>query len=148
MATTASYEVYAVRGVEAIGIDPLDVETVLNSHMHYDHAGNHDLFPNATYHIQDKEMAYCTGRCMCHRVLRSSFEPDAIHLYANIEQERPYPVIYNLADMLEGYATLRRLASSSAHIVPGHDPLVLTRYPSARPGLKGIAVRLDADPRG
>jgi glyoxylase-like metal-dependent hydrolase (beta-lactamase superfamily II) len=191
-------------GLKAIGVDPLAVEDVLISHMHYDHAGNHDLFPNATYHIQDKEMAYCTGRCMRHRALRSSFEPDdvaamvrrlyagrlrfhdgaaeiapglsvhhigghtaglqsvrvmtrrgfvvlaadAVHLYANIEQERPYPVIYNLADMLEGYGALRRLASSPAHIVPGHDPLVLARYPAAKPGLEGIAVRLDADPRG
>jgi len=24
--------------------------------MHYDHAGNHDLFLSATYHVQDREM--------------------------------------------------------------------------------------------
>ncbi len=190
-------------GLKAIGVDPAKVEDVFISHMHYDHAGNHDLFPNARYHIQDREMAYCTGRCMCHRALRSSFEPedvaamvrrlfagrlqfhdgaediapglsvhrigghtmglqclrvltrrgwvvlaaDAAHLYANMEQGRPYPVVYNVADMLEGHRTLRQLATSPAHIIPGHDPLVMERYPAAGPGLAGIAVRLDADPR-
>ena len=46
--------------------------------MHYDHAGNNDLFPNATFHLQDREMAFCTGRCMCHRDLRRSFEADDV----------------------------------------------------------------------
>jgi hypothetical protein len=32
--------------------------------------------------------------------------------------------------------------------VPGHDPLVFERYPAAKPGLEGIAVRLDAAPKG
>jgi hypothetical protein len=41
--------------------------------MHWDHAGNYDLFPNARYHIQDTEMAYATGRCMCHQMLRIPF---------------------------------------------------------------------------
>jgi hypothetical protein len=41
---------------------------------------------------------------------------------------------------------LQRLASSPRHIIPGHDPLVMARYPAASPGLEGIAVRLDADP--
>ena len=71
---------------------------------------------------------------------------DAAHLYANMEQGRAFPIVYNVADMLEGYDTLRQLADSPAHIVPGHDPLVLQRYPAARPGLDKIAVRLDADP--
>ena len=47
-------------------LKPPQVKDVIVSHMHYDHAGNHDLFLNARYHIQDREMAYCTGRCMCH----------------------------------------------------------------------------------
>ena len=32
-------------------------------------------------------------------------------------------------------------------VVPGHDPLVLTRYPAAKAGLEGWVVRLDVDPR-
>jgi glyoxylase-like metal-dependent hydrolase (beta-lactamase superfamily II) len=53
-------------GLKAIGIDPDSVKDVVISHMHYDHTGNNDLFPNATYHLQDREMRFCTGRCMCH----------------------------------------------------------------------------------
>ena len=189
-------------GLKMLGIDPAAVEDVVISHMHYDHAGNHDLFPNARFHVQDKEMQYCTGRSMCHRALAHSFEPedvavmvrrlfagrlrfhdgaaevapglslhrvgghtaglqslrvwtrrgwlvlaaDAAHLYANIEQQRPYVTVLNVADMMEGHRALQRLASSPAHIIPGHDPLVMERYPAAGPGLEGIAVRLDADP--
>src|SRR5712692_6665744 len=61
-------------GLLAIGVDPDKVGDVIVSHMHYDHAGNNDLFPNATFHPQDREMAFCTGRCMCHRDMRRSFE--------------------------------------------------------------------------
>ena len=49
--------------------------------------------------------------------------------------------------MLEGFTSLKRLANSIRHVIPGHDPLVLRRYPPPKPGLEGIAVRLDVDPR-
>jgi len=54
-------------------------------------------------------------------------------------------VVESVTDMLEGYATMRRLASSNQHIIPGHDPLVVQRYPAALSGVSDI-VRLDADP--
>jgi len=190
-------------GLKAIGIAPDKVTDIIISHMHYDHAGNHDMFPAARYHLQDREMAYCTGRCMSHAYLRGAFEADdvaamvrrvfegrvtfhdgsselapglsvhrvgghtgglqvtrvktrrgfvvlasdASHLYANFEQNRPFPVAASVVDMLEGYRTLREQASSPRHIIPGHDPLVLSRYPAAAPGLEGIVVRLDAEPQ-
>jgi len=191
-------------GLLAIGVDPAEVRDVIISHMHYDHAGNRDLFPNAIFHLQDREMAFCAGRCMCHPQLRRSFEADdvaamidrlfrgrvhfhdgvgevapgitvhhvgghtnglqvarvktrrgwvvlasdASHFYANFEQMRAYPTVYNVGDMLEGFATVKRLASSIGHVVPGHDPLVLRRYPAPNPALQGIAVRLDVEPKG
>lgn len=46
---------------------------------------------------------------------------------------------------LEGYDTMRRMATSLSHIVPGHDPLVLQCYP-ARPGGPADIIRLDAEP--
>ena len=55
-------------------------------------------------------------------------------------------MLYNLGDMLEGYNTLRRLATSPQHIIPGHDPLVMDRYPAAHPSMKDWIVRLDVEP--
>jgi glyoxylase-like metal-dependent hydrolase (beta-lactamase superfamily II) len=191
-------------GLKAIGIDPAAVETVIVSHLHYDHSGHYDLFPRARYHLQDREMEYATGRAMCHHQIRNSFEADyvvamvrkvfagrvefhdgddliapgvtvhrigghtkglqsvrvetrlgpvviaadAAHLYAHLDSGRVFPTVYNVAEVLEGYERLRKLAASPAHIVPGHDPLVLSRYPAAKPGLEGWIVRLDAERKG
>jgi glyoxylase-like metal-dependent hydrolase (beta-lactamase superfamily II) len=71
---------------------------------------------------------------------------DASHLYANFEQRRPFPIVYNVAEMLEGFNLLGRLADSPEHIVPGHDPLVMKYYPAATSESEGIAVRLDVEP--
>jgi glyoxylase-like metal-dependent hydrolase (beta-lactamase superfamily II) len=190
-------------GLRAIGIDPAAIETVIVSHLHYDHTGNYDLFPRAHYHLQDREMGYATGRCMCHPALRMPFEADdvvamvrkvfagrvvfhdgedeivsgvtvhhigghskglqsirvktqrghvvlaadATHLYAHIDQGRVFPLTYNVGEVLEGYRTLDRLATSRDHVVPGHDPLVLARYPAAKAGLEGWVARLDVAPK-
>ena len=70
---------------------------------------------------------------------------DSAHYFENIVQYRPFIVVHNVEDMLRGYDRLRSLASSLEHIVPGHDPAVLARYPSV-PGLESIACRLDLAP--
>jgi glyoxylase-like metal-dependent hydrolase (beta-lactamase superfamily II) len=190
-------------GLRTIGVEPEKVPHVILSHMHFDHAGNHAMFPAALYHIQDQEVAFCTGRCMCHHELRRTFEAedvtamvdrvfkgraqfhdgagevapgitvhhvgghslglqvvrvrtrrgwlvlasDATHFYANYRDRRPFAVVADVPAMLEGFETLRRLASSEDHIIPGHDPKVMELYPASAPGLEGIAVRLDADPK-
>src|SRR6185503_16867419 len=65
-------------GLGALGIAPESVEDVIITHMHYDHAGNRSLFPKARYHVQDREMAYCTGRCMCHGTLNHPFDVEDV----------------------------------------------------------------------
>ena len=191
------------KGLAELGIDAAMAEDVIITHMHYDHAGNRDLFPKAKYHVQDREMAYCTGRCMCHRALNVPFEPqdvasmvhkvfkgratfhdgdshitpglslhrlgghtdglqvarvhtekgwmvlasDASHLYANIEQGRPFPAVYNVGDMMQGYSRIYSLADSPDLVIPGHDPQVLDRFPSIKPEHEGWIVRLDGDRR-
>ena len=68
---------------------------------------------------------------------------DASHFYANMEQGRPFPIVYSVAETLEGYRRAYRLASSRDHVIPGHDPLVLERYPAPATPLKGWVARLD-----
>jgi glyoxylase-like metal-dependent hydrolase (beta-lactamase superfamily II) len=110
------------------------------------HDGSDELAPGVSLHrIGGHTMGLQVVRVRTRRgfvVLAS----DASHLYANMEEGRPFPIIHSLADTMEGYEMLRRLSSSPDHIVPGHDPLVLRRYPAAKPGLEDLVLRLDADP--
>jgi len=71
---------------------------------------------------------------------------DTSHYYEHVEQGRVFATTFHLGDTLDGYARLHQLADTSKHIVPGHDPLVMQRYPAASKALEGIAVRLDAIP--
>jgi glyoxylase-like metal-dependent hydrolase (beta-lactamase superfamily II) len=51
--------------------------------------------------------------------------------------------VWSVADMVDGYRRLRALAESPAHVIPGHDPLVLQRYPAPAKALEGVVARLD-----
>ncbi len=186
-------------GLALLDVDAIKVRDVILTHLHYDHVGNFDLFPNAMFHLQDAEMRFATGRHMASGALASAFEvedvvgmvrnvyrgrvrfydgdaafapgislhligghtmglqvvrvktrrgfvvlaSDASHYYANMEEARPFPIVYNVGDMIEGWRRLRELADSDDHIIPGHDPAVLQRYPAVSKPLEGIAVRLD-----
>lgn len=41
----------------ACGVKPEEVEHIFISHAHFDHMGNTDAFPNATFYIQEKELS-------------------------------------------------------------------------------------------
>ena len=191
------------RGLGALGIDAASIEDIILTHLHYDHCGNHEVFPRARYHVQDSEVEYATGRCMMHALMKMPFEVDDVvslvrnvyagrvvfhdgvseiapgvsvhkigghskglqcvrvmtrrgpvvlasdccHLYPHFLEGRVYPVTYNVGEVLEGYRTIRMLAGSDDHVVPGHDPAVLELYPPVSPDLGGVAARLDLAPR-
>jgi glyoxylase-like metal-dependent hydrolase (beta-lactamase superfamily II) len=188
-----------VEALGLLGIDPEKIETCIISHLHYDHAGTMPRFPKARFHLQDAEMAYATGRCMCEEAMRKPFTAehvcemvknvyagrvqfhdgdgevapgvtvhkcaghtqglqairvkttggyvvlamDAAHLYENIERRKPFSITIDVAETLRTYDKLYALASSKAQVVPGHDPLILERYPALDAATKGIAHRLD-----
>ena len=185
--------------LKLIGVDADSIDNVIISHLHYDHAGTLDHYPAATFHLQEAEMAYATGRCMCDSVLQKPFNADhicqmvkkvysgrvqfhegdgqiapgitvhampghskglqsvrvltatgwvvlasdATHLYDNFEQRRPFPIVVDVEATLRSYDRLQALATSRRHVVPGHDPLVLERYPALSAEAKGIVHRLD-----
>lgn len=60
-----------------LGVDPSISEIVI-THLHYDHAGNSELFPAACFYIQRTEMAYATGHYMAHPELSRTFEVEDV----------------------------------------------------------------------
>lgn len=190
-------------GLSLLGIDATTVEEVIITHLHYDHAGTTQAFPKARFHLQDLEMAYATGRFMCHEPFKQAYSvehvvafvqhlydnrvtfhegdaelfpgvsvhlmgghtrglqavrvftqrgwvvlaSDASHFYENMEAVRPFPIVYHVGEMVEGYTKLRALADSPEHIIPGHDPLVMKRYPAPNPDLEGIVAQLHVPPK-
>ncbi len=185
--------------LEQIGIAAGNVDQVIVTHLHYDHAGTLSAFPKARFHLQTAEMAYATGPCMCHAFLRHPFTvdhvcemvknvysgrvifhdgdaeiapgvtvhkigghsrglqcvrvatangpvvlaSDASHFYENFEKGKVFPVTVDIADVLAGYQRIVALAGAPARVVPGHDPLVLQRYPALNRETEGIVHRLD-----
>lgn len=188
-----------VESLRLFGVQPESVSDLIITHLHNDHAGNFDKFPNARFHLQRREMAFVTGPYMreraCSRpyeiedivkIVRLNFDgrvemhdgdaqladglsihltgghsdglqfvrvwtrrgwlvvaSDVAHFYANLETRRPVRVMFNVGDALDGFRAVERASASPDHIVPGHDGLVMKKYPAPRPDLEGIAVRLD-----
>jgi glyoxylase-like metal-dependent hydrolase (beta-lactamase superfamily II) len=78
-----------VEPLAALGVAAQDVRDVIVTHLHYDHAGNVALFPNARFHLQDREMAFVTGRPMAHAFLRAAYEvEDVVGLVRAVFAER------------------------------------------------------------
>jgi hypothetical protein len=71
---------------------------------------------------------------------------DASHYYRNMDEERPFPIVADVGAMVEGWRRVRQLADSPEHVVPGHDPEVLARYPAPATDLQGVVARLDLAP--
>jgi len=67
-----------VEALAALGIDANAVEDVILTHLHYDHVGNFDQFPKARFHLQERELAYATGRYMHYPRLSHSFEVEDV----------------------------------------------------------------------
>jgi glyoxylase-like metal-dependent hydrolase (beta-lactamase superfamily II) len=55
---------------------------------------------------------------------------DAVHYYAELEQDRPFAIVADVAAMYAAYDQIRELERApGAVLVAGHDPEVLTRFP-------------------
>jgi glyoxylase-like metal-dependent hydrolase (beta-lactamase superfamily II) len=69
---------------------------------------------------------------------------DAAHYWANFRERHPFPLVLDVGKMLEGYRIMAELAAGPDHVIPGHDPEVVERFPSLD-GHPDI-VRLDRKP--
>ena len=101
-----------VDALARLGIDPAALEDIILTHLHYDHAGNLDRFPHARFHIQDAEVEFATGRCMCEPKIRWAFDvEDVVTLVRRVYAER--------VSFHDGDAAL--LPGISVHRLPGHS---------------------------
>lgn len=65
-------------GLQLMGVAAADVKDIILTHLHYDHVGTFDEFPNARFHLQEAELAFATGRHMCDDYFRQPFEVEEI----------------------------------------------------------------------
>ncbi|HTY48887.1 MAG TPA: N-acyl homoserine lactonase family protein, partial [Steroidobacteraceae bacterium] len=190
-------------GLGLLGVDRTQIEHVIITHLHYDHAGCLQLFPRARFHLQDRELSFATGRHMGHACLAHAYDleavlgmvrlvyearvqfhdgdadilpglsvhhvgghtlglqvvrvwtragwvvlaSDAVHYLANMSSGRPFPIVADVVQMVQGWGRVRSLAGPTGAIIPGHDPIVMQRYREPEPALRGLIVRLDAEPQ-
>ena len=107
------------------------------------HDGDAQIAPGVTVH---KIGGHSRG-LQCVRVATADgpvvLASDASHYYENFEKGKIFPVTVDIADVLSGYQRLTALAGSPHRVVPGHDPLVLIRYPALNSATQGIVHRVD-----
>ena len=99
-----------VETLGAFGIDPAAVEDVILTHLHYDHVGNFDRFPNARFHLQEREIAYATGRFMRYPRLSHSFEVEDICGIVRLNYARRVLFYDGDAELAPGLTIMRRAA--------------------------------------
>jgi glyoxylase-like metal-dependent hydrolase (beta-lactamase superfamily II) len=111
------------------------------------HDGDEEIWPGISlHHVPGHTRGMQSVRVPTRRgwvVLAS----DAMHYYENLEAGRPFATVVDIQGMLDGHRKVLGLAESASHLIPGHDPEVMRRYPAVSPALEGVAVRLDAEPR-
>lgn len=112
------------QALEGLGVDCDAVADVVITHLHYDHAGNLQDFPKAKFHLQDAEIAYATGRLMCHEMLRHAYDvEDVVAMVRRVYAGR---VVFH-----EGEAEIA--PGVTLHRVGGHTQgLQVVRVPTAR----------------
>jgi glyoxylase-like metal-dependent hydrolase (beta-lactamase superfamily II) len=67
---------------------------------------------------------------------------DAAHYYANLQKRSPFPIVYNVGDMAQGWEIVERLAGHPDRFIPGHDPIVSEIYPRASDTVDAFALHL------
>ncbi|HTV50444.1 MAG TPA: N-acyl homoserine lactonase family protein [Steroidobacteraceae bacterium] len=100
-----------VEGLRLLGVAAEEVCEVIVTHLHYDHIGNFELFPRARFHLQDRELAYATGRYMALPFFAYAYElEEVLAMVRNVYAGR---VVFHAgdADLVPGL---------SVHLIGGH----------------------------
>ncbi len=106
-------------GLARLGIDAAQVDRVILTHLHYDHAGTLSDFPRAHFHVQDGEAAFATGRCMCHAHMRHAFAVEdvvsfvrclysgRVHFHDGVDELAPGLTVHRVGGHTAGLQVVR-----------------------------------------
>ncbi len=103
-----------VAQLAALGVRPEEIDTLILTHLHWDHATTLHLVPRARILVQREELRYAAAPLPPHRWAYESHPPLVL-------ASGRYEVIDGDAEIAEGV---------SVHLTPGHTP-----------GMQGVAVR-------
>lgn len=110
-----------------IGIDPAGVETLVITHLHFDHAGCLEAFPNAVVHVQAAELAFATGPMMANPTLGMPYTTAHITRMVELVHE-------GRAIVHQGTAPIA--AGATGHLIGGHaDGLMALTVETSRGAL-------------
>lgn len=108
-----------LQALAAMGVTADDLRDVAITHLHYDHAGNVNQFPGARIWLQERELTYATGKCMCDQKQNHFFALDDI----SVVLKRLYEGEVQLIDGMHSFAP-----GIEFHRVGGHtDGLQIVR---------------------
>lgn len=98
-------------GLAALGVDPATVSDVILTHLHWDHAGNLDLFPAATFHVHPDETAFVVGPAMRREADAAAYSADDIVALVRLVHSGRVSFVSDGAELFAGI---------SVHLVGGH----------------------------
>jgi N-acyl homoserine lactone hydrolase len=99
------------------GLEPGDIDVVINTHLHWDHCSNNALFPKATFYVQRDELSYACAPLPVHRQAYEKdrgLSPGWLDVWGRIE-----------------------LVDGDAEIIPG---VRVVHLPGHSPGSQGVLV--------
>lgn len=103
-------------------------------------AGDEELLPGLSLHLvggHTAGMQVVRIRTPAGHVVLAS---DASHFYENLAGDRPPPILHCMTGVYGAFDRIATLADGAQLIVPGHDPVVLERFPALSGALSGRAV--------
>lgn len=113
-----------------LGIDPTAVETLVISHIHWDHVGNLHLFPNARMPVARAELEFWTGDPVAERPqFAIHADPDGIETLRRAAAEERVELIEDRAEVAPGITAVRvgghALGQLVFEVAGEHGPIVL-----------------------
>ena len=88
--------------MDDVRIDPASIEHVIISHMHWDHVGNYALYPRARFYLQEKEVAFWTGRQAKRKFFNRSIEVEDVAALMRFNMEGRLGIVNGTREIVPG----------------------------------------------